>query len=83
MGAGVDVKLLVTGGAGYVGSIVAHHLIAGGNDVVVLDDRAHVPGSAGHQQFLASTPAPIGRIHAAWTYIRTRAPRTPAPDGAE
>ena len=51
MGAGVDVKLLVTGGAGYVGSIVAHHLIAGGNDVVVLDNlsrghRAAVPDGA-------------------------------------
>jgi UDP-glucose 4-epimerase len=45
------VKLLVTGGAGYVGSIVAHHLIAGGNDVVVLDNlsrghRAAVPDGA-------------------------------------
>ena len=44
-------KLLVTGGAGYVGSIVAHHLIAGGNGVVVLDDlsrghRAAVPDGA-------------------------------------
>jgi UDP-glucose 4-epimerase len=44
-------KLLVTGGAGYVGSIVAHHLIAGGNDVVVLDNlsrghRAAVPDGA-------------------------------------
>ena len=51
MGAGADVKLLVTGGAGYVGSIVAHHLIAGGNDVVVLDNlsrghRAAVPDGA-------------------------------------
>jgi len=45
------VKLLVTGGAGYVGSIVAHHLIAGGNGVVVLDNlsrghRAAVPDGA-------------------------------------
>ena len=51
MGAAADVKLLVTGGAGYVGSIVAHHLIAGGNDVVVLDNlsrghRAAVPDGA-------------------------------------
>jgi UDP-glucose 4-epimerase len=30
-------KLLVTGGAGYLGSIVADHLLAGGHEVVVLD----------------------------------------------
>jgi UDP-glucose 4-epimerase len=36
-------KLLVTGGAGYIGSIVARHLIDGGHDVVILDnlDRGH------------------------------------------
>src|SRR5215475_1114123 len=50
-GAGADLKLLVTGGAGYVGSIVAQHLIAGGNDVVVFDNltrghRAAVPNGA-------------------------------------
>jgi UDP-glucose 4-epimerase len=32
------VKLLVTGGAGYIGSIVARDLIAGGHEVVVLDN---------------------------------------------
>jgi UDP-glucose 4-epimerase len=37
------VKLLVTGGAGYIGSIVASHLLRAGNEVVVLDnlDRGH------------------------------------------
>jgi UDP-glucose 4-epimerase len=50
-GVGADVKLLVSGGAGYVGSIVAQHLIARGNDVVVLDNlsrghRAAVPDGA-------------------------------------
>jgi UDP-glucose 4-epimerase len=36
-------KLLVTGGAGYIGSVVAHHLIAAGHDVAVLDhlERGH------------------------------------------
>src|ERR671922_2073068 len=38
-------KLLVTGGAGYIGSIVAQQLIAAGNEVVVLDDL-----SRGHRQ---------------------------------
>jgi UDP-glucose 4-epimerase len=37
-------KLLVTGGAGYVGSVVAGHLLATGHDVTVLDDL-----STGHR----------------------------------
>ena len=44
-------KLLVTGGAGYIGSIVARQLLAAGHEVVVLDnlERGHreaVPGRA-------------------------------------
>jgi UDP-glucose 4-epimerase len=44
-------KLLVTGGAGYIGSIVSRDLIAGGHEVVVLDNlaqghRAAVPPGA-------------------------------------
>ncbi|MGB2712306.1 MAG: UDP-glucose 4-epimerase GalE [Conexibacter sp.] len=38
-------KLLVTGGAGYIGSIVAQQLLAAGNEVVVLDDL-----SRGHRE---------------------------------
>jgi len=38
-------KLLVTGGAGYIGSIVAQQFVAGGHEVVVLDDL-----SRGHRQ---------------------------------
>lgn len=37
-------KLLVTGGAGYVGSVVAAHLLQAGHDVTVLDDL-----STGHR----------------------------------
>jgi UDP-glucose 4-epimerase len=37
-------RLLVTGGAGYIGSIVAEHLAAAGHDVLVLDDL-----STGHR----------------------------------
>jgi UDP-glucose 4-epimerase len=45
------VKLLVTGGAGYIGSIVANQLLAAGHEVVVLDnlERGHreaVPAEA-------------------------------------
>jgi UDP-glucose 4-epimerase len=39
------VKLLLTGGAGYVGSIVAARLLAAGHEVVVLDDL-----SRGHRE---------------------------------
>ncbi len=44
-------KLLVTGGAGYIGSIVARQLLAAGHEVVVLDNleqghRAAVPPEA-------------------------------------
>ena len=46
-------KLLVTGGAGYVGSVVAKQLLQRGDDVTVLDDlsRGHreaIPGGARH-----------------------------------
>ncbi|MFE7890676.1 UDP-glucose 4-epimerase GalE [Streptomyces sp. NPDC057412] len=44
-------KFLVTGGAGYVGSVVAQHLLEAGNEVVVLDNlstgfREGVPAGA-------------------------------------
>ncbi len=44
-------KLLVTGGAGYIGSIVAHHLLEAGHEVVILDNlrqghRQAVPAEA-------------------------------------
>jgi UDP-glucose 4-epimerase len=46
-------KLLVTGGAGYIGSVVAHQLLERGHEVAVLDDlsrghRAAIPAEARH-----------------------------------
>jgi UDP-glucose 4-epimerase len=38
MKAGNSMRLLVTGGAGYIGSVVAAQLIAAGHEVTVLDD---------------------------------------------
>ncbi len=43
-------KLLVTGGAGYIGSIVASELLARGHEVVVLDNLRQ-----GHRQAVPST----------------------------
>ena len=42
-------KLLVTGGAGYIGSVVTARLIEGGHEVVVLDDL-----STGHEDAVPS-----------------------------
>ncbi|GAA2306681.1 UDP-glucose 4-epimerase GalE [Streptomyces kunmingensis] len=51
MGKAVPKKYMVTGGAGYVGSVVAQHLIEAGHDVTVLDNlstgfREGVPAGA-------------------------------------
>jgi UDP-glucose 4-epimerase len=48
-------KLLVTGGAGYIGSIVAAQLIDAGHDVAVLDDL-----SRGHARAI---PKPARHLH--------------------
>src|SRR4051794_41858656 len=62
------VRLLVTGGAGYIGSIVAQQLLARGDDVTVLDSlarghRAAVPeGAALVQADLLNTEALRGAL---------------------
>src|SRR5687768_5420922 len=47
-------KLLVTGGAGYIGSVVANQLLERGHEVVVLDDlsRGHRPAVPGGARFI-------------------------------
>ncbi len=47
-------KLLVTGGAGYVGSVVARHLLGAGHEVVVLDslERGHRAAVAPEARFV-------------------------------
>src|SRR5215510_14738486 len=42
-------RLFVTGGAGYVGSVVVEHLVRDGHDVVVFDDL-----STGHRAAVAA-----------------------------
>jgi len=41
-------KVLVTGGAGYIGSILCEHLLDTGYDVTVLDNLTYGPGSLFH-----------------------------------
>jgi UDP-glucose 4-epimerase len=53
------VKLLVTGGAGYIGSVVTDLLLAAGHDVVVLDDL-----STGHEVVVPAAARFVrGRVH--------------------
>jgi UDP-glucose 4-epimerase len=54
-------RLLVTGGAGYIGSVVVRHLVAAGHDLVVVDRAsrpANLPGSVAFAQ------ADIGDVEA-------------------
>jgi UDP-glucose 4-epimerase len=50
-------RLLVTGGAGYVGSVVAAQLIEAGHEVVVLDDvsTGYADGAPGGAEFIRGT----------------------------
>ena len=55
-------RILVTGGAGYIGSITTHHLLRRGYDVVVIDDlsrghRENVPAERLHVARLQDTGA--------------------------
>lgn len=43
-------RILVTGGAGYIGSVVSEHLIEAGDEVVVLDDLSQGHQAAVHPQ---------------------------------
>ena len=45
-------KIIVTGGAGYIGSVTTHHLLDHGHDVMVVDDLSH-----GHEKNV-----PAGRL---------------------
>jgi UDP-glucose 4-epimerase len=51
-------KILVTGGAGYIGSITTHHLLRSGFEVVVVDDL-----SRGHRDNVSPDRLPADRFH--------------------
>src|SRR4051812_27536333 len=60
-------RLLVTGGAGYIGSIVAQQLFARGHEVTVLDSlyrghRAAVPAGAAFVQADLLDPDAVARV---------------------
>ena len=60
-------RVLVTGGAGYVGSVSVERLIEAGHDVVVLDDlstghREAVPDVASLEVGSYGDPERIGRL---------------------
>jgi UDP-glucose 4-epimerase len=61
-------KLLVTGGAGYVGSVVAAHLVEAGHSVVVLDDL-----STGHEDAVpAGAELVVGTLRSAAVKVLDR-----------
>ena len=59
-------RVLVTGGAGYIGSVVAARLLAEGHEVIVVDDLstghadAVPPGATFHQMSIASLDPVLG-----------------------
>ena len=50
-------KILVTGGAGYIGSVTSHHLLRSGFDVAVIDDL-----SRGHRENVAPERLHVARL---------------------
>ncbi len=48
-------RILVTGGAGYIGSVMVRHLRAAGHDPLVLDDL-----STGHREPIAGVEIVVG-----------------------
>ena len=59
---GVDRTILITGGAGFVGSAVAARLVAGGDRVRVLDDLSigSLAYLRGVRSSSSTAPSPIG-----------------------
>src|ERR1700693_1981778 len=65
-------KILVTGGAGYIGSVVVEQLIAGGETVVVFDNLSQGPRAAVHPEaaYVAGDLADRATIDAALSQHR-------------
>lgn len=84
-------RVLVTGGAGYIGSVVAARLLAGGAEVVVVDDLstghadAVPPGAVFHRRSITELGPVLGDwavdavIHFAARSLVAESARDPAP----
>ena len=60
-------RLVVTGGAGYIGSVVGSHLVAAGHEVTVVDDlstghRDAVPDGAAFVEASVRDAAALGPV---------------------
>lgn len=66
-----SMKLLVTGGAGYIGSTVANQLIEAGHEVVVLDNlsKGHRDAVPSKARFVEGNVAEIGKLFSAADHI--------------
>lgn len=68
----VEMRVLITGGAGFIGSHVADHVLAGGHDVAVLDDlssgrRENLPNAA---HFYEADICDLDAVQAAFNEFR-------------
>lgn len=71
-------KYLVTGGAGYVGSVVAQHLLEAGHEVVVLDNLS-TGFREGSRPGPPSSRATSGTPASGWTPPSTACCTSPPP----
>ncbi|HEX2728258.1 MAG TPA: NAD-dependent epimerase/dehydratase family protein, partial [Rubrobacteraceae bacterium] len=62
-------KLLVTGGAGYIGSVVAHQLVEAGHETFVLDDfsKGHRSAVPAGTRLLECDLLDTGRVREAFS----------------
>ncbi len=55
--------LLITGGAGYIGSVIAYHAIEKGNICIILDHKKELPFALQNQRLVKHICADYGNMH--------------------